>query len=277
MKKRMTLLITALLCATALVLPACGGSSGSAGGGGTAAEEKVDPSAKFVGTWKFAAAQIQGITMTGDISTFIEGADDGIILTITEDGKGSLALGEDSADLTWELTDDETITLTVDKKSDDTSTDEIIDESQPVPVKYLDGALSMEMKNEDMSGAMIFSQDGTWAGATMISADSLTEITDSKDLVGEWKLTGVTMQGVCMYGSAEDLSSIVPTDTDTTISINDDGTAKAMGEDMEWKVDDSGAKLVAGGSELPLKAYDGGIALDMSGFFGAELVMLYSK
>ena len=276
MKKRLTLLMSALLCVSALVLPACGGSSGSAGGG-SAAEEKVDPSAKFIGTWKFAAAQVKGITMTGNIGMFIDGADDGIILNISEDGKASLSLGEDSADATWELTDDETITMTVQQKSDDESTTDIIDESQPVPIKFVDGALSLEMKTDDMAGAMIFTQDGTWDGATMISAASLTEITDSKVLVGEWKLTGVTMQGICMYGSAEDLSSVVPTDTDTTITINEDGTAKAMGQDMTWSVDDSGAKLSAGGSDLPLKAFDGGIALDMSDFFGTELVMLYSK
>lgn len=43
MNKRLSLLMSALLFASALVLPACGSSgSGGAGGGGTAAE-KVDP------------------------------------------------------------------------------------------------------------------------------------------------------------------------------------------------------------------------------------------
>lgn len=271
MKKRLTLLMSMLLCVTALVLSACGGSSG----GGAA--EQADPSAKFVGTWKLAAAKMQGITMTGNIGMFFEGADEGIVLSITEDGKGSLSAGEDTADATWELSDDDTITLTVVKKSDDDSTDSLLDEEKPIPVKYLDGALSMEIEREEMSGSMIFTADGTWDGATMVSSDSLKEITDSKDLVGEWKLAGVTMQGICMYGSAEDLSTIVPTDTDTTITINEDGTAKAMGQDMKWTVDDNGAKLNAAGGDLPLRAYDGGIALDMSDFFGVELIALYTK
>ena len=265
MKKRLTLLVSALLCAFALVLTACGGG----------AAEKVDPSAKFIGSWKLAAAEVQGVTVAGDIGMIVDGAEDGIYLNISEGGTCTLTAGEETADAKWELTDDNTITLTVTKSEDSDS--QIVSENKPAPIKYKDGALVLEVENDDMSGAMIFTADGTWEGATIVASDSLKEISDSKDLVGEWKLVGVTMQGICMYGSAEDLSAFVPSGNDTSLTINEDGSAKAMGQDVKWAIEDGAAKLDVTGTKLPLRAYDGGIALDMSDVYGTELLLLYSK
>ena len=276
MKKQLTMLMSALLCASALVLPACGGSSGSAGGG-AAAEEKVDPKAKFIGTWTLAGAKIHGITMAGNIGLFLDGADEGINLTISEDGKCTLKAGENTVDATWELADDNTINMIHEKKDDAEETTEVLGDKESVPVVYNDGYISIEIEDEENPGSMIFTQDGTWAEAKVVTAETATEVADSAALVGEWKLVGVTMQGVCMYGSAEDLSSVIPTDADTSITINEDGSAKAMGQDVKWAIEDGKASLDAAGTALPLKGYDGGIALDMTDFYGVELLLLYSK
>lgn len=222
-----------------------------------------------------AALEAEGITMCGDLSLFLDGAEEGVILTISEDGTGNLALGDEGGSFKWELADDNTLTLSKSSSSEESL--DMPEGKESIPLTYGDDALLIEMSDEDMTGNLVFTKDGSWAKATIISSADLTDISEAANLVGEWKLSGVCFQGVTMYGKPEDLSTFVPSSTETDITINEDGTARAMGSDVSWVIEDGAAALDISGIKLGLKAYSGGIAMDMSEFMGSEMIMLYSK
>ena len=75
MKKRIQVVLVALVCAFAIALVGCGGNgtageSKSGGEGKTAVQ--IDPSEKFIGTWKLAALKTQGVTMVGDFASVFD-------------------------------------------------------------------------------------------------------------------------------------------------------------------------------------------------------------
>ena len=111
MKKYLSLLCAALLCACCLALAACGGSSGaSTAASGSAASAAADPTEKFIGDWKFAAMEYQGMTMTGDLNAILD-TDEAMTFSLKEDGTSSMVINGDAAEATWELKDENTITF----------------------------------------------------------------------------------------------------------------------------------------------------------------------
>jgi len=85
MRKRMGIILLALLVLSALVLSACG-ESGSA--------DLSD--SKYVGTWKAA-----GVSLGGES----EELEDEVIMTLKEDGTGTITSGDETSTFNWKPVD----------------------------------------------------------------------------------------------------------------------------------------------------------------------------
>ena len=86
MKKRMVIILSVLLVLSALALSACGESGSSA--------DLSD--SKYVGTWKAS-----GVTLGGESENF----EDEIVMTLKEDGTGTLSSGSDTSTFNWKIVD----------------------------------------------------------------------------------------------------------------------------------------------------------------------------
>ena len=109
MRKQVSALLASMLLAGGLMLPACGGgnSAQDTSNASEAATEEVqevkeDPAKKFIGEWRLAAAESNGVTMAGDLSIML-GEDVSFTFTLNEDGTGNFAFSEEKANLTWKL------------------------------------------------------------------------------------------------------------------------------------------------------------------------------
>ena len=271
MKKFLAVLCASLLCVCCLALAACGGgSASSSSASASSSAAPADPMEKYYGDWKIAAAEVNGVTMSGDFGTLLGEDTSGSTLSVKSDGTGSITFGGESVDFTWAQNTDDSIVITPKTESDSIKT---------APVKYEDGALKMTMEDNDMTGTLIFTADGTYPGAKEISADAATPITSEAALVGEWKLTGANMMGISMYGSADDLAAVMGGTTDTTLTFEQGGTAKAFGEDATWTVGSDGASFTMSGTSIPVKALGDDIVIDASAELGGTMtiLMVFSK
>lgn len=278
MKKFLAALCASMLCFCCLALAACGGGGASSSAASSASSSAssstapADPAEKFVGDWKLAAAEMNGIMISGDFTQILgeEGSLSDFGMTIKKDGTGSIAWSDENVELTWTQKDDNTITVTPTKESDSGIT--------TVDVRFDDNALKMKMEDESFSGDLIFTADGKYADAKEISADGAKAITSEDALIGTWKLSGVNMMGMSMYGDADDLAAAMGEVGDTTITFEKGGTAKAFGEDGTWKVGSDGATLTLSGTDVPVKALGDDIAIDASAMLGGTtILMVFSK
>lgn len=279
MKKYWALIFAAVLCVGCLGLAACGGSGssneGSSDQAATAPDEgaagsaapAADPTAKFIGDWKIAAVEYNGVTMAGDFSKYV-GLDGGGTLAINADGTGTLNLGESrSGDFKWEASGDDAITATVNENS--------------TPIEYRDGALFLVLEQDGQKGSAIFTPDGTYAAAKEITVKGATPITSEAELLGTWKLTGLSMAGISVYGDADTLRAAMGVEADPDVTFEKGGVAKMNTEDGTWTVDANGAilntKFVTEDVACPVLMLGDDIVIDFSGAAGAELYMLMSK
>ena len=279
-KKYLAALIIALIAVLSLAMfTGCGSGSDSGASDQTdaeaaeEAEEPADPAELFTGTWIFAAAESEGVTMAGDFAT-IFGEDGGVAsLTINDDGTGEMKLGDDSSTLKWALKSDKSITIKPDEE-----TDEVGDE---VEVFYQDDSLRMEMKEDDQSATVIFTKDGKYAGAKIIDMSEAVPITSADELIGTWSMTGLKMMGVSCYGSKEALKNLSGGE-ETTITFNKDGTIDMSGESGTWKVDSNGATVSGsdstGSYTAPIMKLGDDITFDLTEHYSdMEFVLLFSK
>lgn len=287
--------ISLLLVLALVLLAGCGsgstgtkpaGEAGSTGeaavkdtdAGSTAAEattEAPDPKEKFAGSWKLAAAESEGVTMSGNFSEMLGMSDTGM-LNIKEDGTGDINLGEDSnAALSWSLKSDDVISLKPEK-----TTEKIGDF---VEVKWKDDALFMDMEQDEKKATAIFTRDGVYADARQIDMAEAEPITSEKELLGKWKMTGMKIMGITVYGDPEALSAMSGgEDSDTSVTFKEGGVAVAASGEGSWKVDKDGATYTSEGFSgpitCPVKKLGDDIVIDMSEAFGGnEFITVLSK
>ena len=289
MKKYATTLLAAMLGLSMLGLPACGGSNeGSASGGAaeesaaekeTPAEPEVDESEKFVGSWTLAAIESQGLTIVGDFTMFME-EDENMVIVLDKGGNGNMSFGDDSIDVSWELKSDDVVTLSVANDSDEADESETVDAivaQETLDLTYEDGELVMEIDDEDFSGVMTFSADGTTKRYPELAPSAFMDLTSADGLAGAYGLSGVNVQGVTMYGEPEALAEITGESTDTSMTLNEDGTAVLLGYDVTWEVGDDGGKIVLDESHvIPMSAIGTGLVLDFSELYGSSMYMFYT-
>lgn len=280
MKKQLTTLLASTLLAGSLMLPACGGqpsTSDSSSGEKTTEsveEVKVDPAEKFIGTWKFAGAQMQGVTMVGDLTELI-GEEASISFTLDEGGTGTAGVSDDSKKLTWELDGDDAIKLTVEA-------DEEADDSEPKTVTgtLKDDVLSVDMSDEDQQGTFMLTKSGKMENAKEILPANATAITSENELVGTWKLVGMNMMGISVYGSADDLAQFAGDTFAGDLVLNAGGTGTFADSEVTWEVTDNGATLGQSGLVFNLKALDDGIIMDFGELgeaMGMDIVLYFTK
>lgn len=278
MKKYLVALCASLLCVSCLTLAACGGSGSSSSAtpsssSSTAASSSAapaDPAEKFVGDWQLAAVKMNGITVSGDFTEVLGGDSSNVSLSIKKDGTGSLTFKDEPVDITWAQKGDNAITVTPVKESDGITA---------VDVAFENNALTMEMSDDEFTGTLIFTADGKYADAKEITADGAQAITSEDALVGTWKLTGINMMGMSMYGSSEDLAAAMGSVSDTSLTFEKGGTVKAFGQDETWKVGPDGATVTSNGTEVPVKAIGDDIVIDASAQLGGaiQILMVFSK
>lgn len=289
MKKYLAMMCAAMLCVCCLALAACGGgtsSSAAASGSGSSASASASEASSaaqpsFVGEWKFAALEYQGMTLAGDLSAVI-GQDMDVSLVIKDDGTGTMSFQGESADLKWTQKDASTITLTVSDadassaSSSASASASASDEPQSIDVVMKDNALFMEMNDADIQGTIIFTPDGVYADAKIIDLASATPIKSADELVGDWTLCGVNMMGVSVYGDPASLAAIAG-DTDVNASFTKDGKVTMMGEEMQFSVESDGAYLTVEDAKLPVKSLDGDIVVDLSAYAGTDIALVFGK
>ena len=281
MKKYLAILCASMMCVCCLALAACGGnaasSSASASASASAAESAsvssvaADPSEQFIGDWKLACIEMQGITVTGDYSAILGSeSTETMGLTIKEGGTGSMSFAGDATDITWELKGDDTIAVTPTSESSS---------MEAVDVVAKDDSLQMTMSDDELTGTVVFTKDGTWADAKEITADAATAITSESDLIGTWKMSGASMAGMTMYGDADALSAAMGTELDSTLVFEQGGKAKAFGEDATWSIGSDGAVIESSGIQIPVKALGDDLVIDGSSFMGGSVtfLMVFSK
>lgn len=275
MKKYLAVLCASMLCVCCLALAACGGGSSASSGsaavsGSTASASAADPTEKFLGTWKLAAIEMDGVTMVGDFSSGVLGTDMNMEFTFKDDGKATASFNGENADFTWELVDDNSIAM----KTTDSSS-----KLNQITAAYKDDTLSFEMNDETMTGTVILSKTGTVENLETINIANAKNATKASEIVGTWKFSGMSMGGVSVYGDSEKLSALMGAEVDSTLTINEDGTAIAMGENVTWTLNSNGANLsLTEGVTVPLKLLGDALVLDVSELLGGtEYCMLFSK
>lgn len=273
MKKQMTWFLAAML-ATSVTLGGCGGSAPQATTESQEAavveEEAADPKEKFLGEWKFAYIESDGLTMVGDLSALEEtvGESVNIGVTFNEDGTGQVVAGDEKLDVTWELNDDGDLVATqVEDK-----------EAEPMTFKYEDGELhginvSVNEETSEQSELIIsFTHDGKSEKVTAPKAADATGITSADALVGKWSLSGMSFMGISFSGSAEKVAEMF-SDQSASTEFKDDGTCTFFDQECTYTVGDSGATITYEGSSVPLKQLGDNIIVDLTDSLGAALGM----
>lgn len=276
MKKQLTMLLAAALCASSITLGACGSPAPADNSAKTEAtttdekkEEAVDPAEKFVGDWKLAYIEVNGVTMAGDLSQMF-GDTEIPTLAIDKNGTGSMALNDDEGTLTWKLVDDNSISIVMDNS----------EEKKEIPVTYDEqkATLSLTMEDDSMSGTLFFTADGTSKDVVAIDISQAKDITSADEIAGEWKMSGAGMNGMFMYGDAETIASISGGDFDPALSITADGKITLNGSTLDITIDENGASVgVEGVSLISLKTYEDKLVMDISSVMGSPFFVLYSK
>ena len=248
-------------------------SSAAASESASASSESASASAantadKFVGTWTIAAAESQGVTMAGNFGEMIGMSDTGN-LTINADGTGEMKLGDEGGAIKWEATGDDAITITAESSS------------ETVPVTYKNDALFMEITQDGQTANAIFTKDGVYADAKQIDKSQAKPITSEGDLLGTWKLTGMVMMGITIYGDADSLSAMSG-DVDQSMTFEQGGTFKSGTSEGTWAVDANGATIsgtdITGEYTSPLLMQGDMLLIDMSeAMQGMEFILVYEK
>lgn len=291
-KRIASTIVAGCLSVACMGLVACGGgtassSAGSAGGASSASVSTDSGSTTstktFVGKWKIAAAQLNGLTLAGKFGQII-GADENSGLEIKEDGTGTLTLGGETDSLTWTEAGADTIDITV--KSSAAGSETTVPQSTRITAK--DDALFLTIKQENQEGSLIFTADGKYAGAMEINLDEAKDITSESELIGTWNLVGMDMAGITMYGEGDALQQQLGqagSSASTLLTLEKGGSVKTGSEtsgSATWAVDSKGATMTMDGLDgkvnLPIKKLGDQLAVDYTQLLaGLQIVFVYGK
>lgn len=273
----------ACLVATCLLLVACGGSSSSSAANSSAdsssaasvTSSAVRPEDRFVGTWKVAAAEMQGITMGGNFGE-LAGVDSGTggDIVVNADGTGSLTFGDKSGGFTWAAEDANMFYLTMQSETGATA-------QQAIQVSYKDDALFVPLEQDGRQMTVIFTKDGNYASARQISLDGAQPITSESALLGTWTLVGMNMGGVSMYGDVQSMSNAMGSAV-STVTFKEGGVVEMDSGTGSWAVSADGASMtsadIMGTNTVPIVMLGDEIALDYSQVFqGQTFIIVMAK
>lgn len=282
-KKTLSAVVVLGMLMLLTVLVGCGDSSGGEESSefASASIQVADPVERYAGSWTVAAVETQGLIMAGDLEvlTDMNDVNDVGVMNLNADGSGTITLEEKDKNNTvmfnWAISENNDKAFVLRPEE----TTGIL--GKTARVTYKDNALFMEVNQDDQNATIIFTRDGRYAGAKEISMNTAAPIVSRDELLGQWKMTGMNLMGVSMYGSVDDLKKICG-GIDTTVTFKEDGVAEMTNGDGTWVIDRSGATLLPGGAmrtnPCPVKKLYEDIVIDMSEVFGGtEFLMLLSK
>jgi hypothetical protein len=216
---------------------------------------------------------MQGLTMGGNFGQML-GVDNGFTMTINADGTGKMTFGDETTDLTWAENDASSIYVTP-----QSSSGAMKQEATLITLK--DGALFMPYEQDGQQASIIFTHDGNYAGAKQISLADAKPITAEADLLGTWKLTGMNMGGISMYGDAKTMAAAMGGE-ESWVTFKEGGVAEMSSGNGSWAVSSDGATItitdITGTNTLPVLKLDNEIAIDYTAVFGGtEFIMVMAK
>lgn len=235
---------------------------------------KKKESESVVGTWKLAAIESQGVTMAGDFSEIMDLGED-VNLVVNEDGTGNMTIENETVTFSWSDSGDAGIELNADGAiSEETG--------NATTLSLKDGAVFMKFVTEDSQEAyLIYTKDGNYDKAKLITMDGATDITSADELIGKWNLIGMNMMGISAYGDAENLKEISGGE-DMYMEFREDGTVDMSGTTGSWTVGEGGATLtssdISGEHTVAIKKTEDGIIMDYSESMGGmQFIVLLEK
>lgn len=144
----------------------------------------------------------------------------------------------------------------------------------------------MPIEQDGRQASIIFTADGNYTGAKKISLDNAKPITSEAELLGTWKLSGLNMGGVSMYGDAQAMAAAVG-GQESWIAFKEGGVAEMESGEVAWAVGDDGATLtttdIMGTNTVPIMALGDEIAIDYSAVIdysasiGHDFIMVMSR
>lgn len=230
--------------------------------------EVPDPGEKFLGSWSLAAARSQGVTMSGNFSEMLEISDTGM-LNIKEDGTGEISLGEDPVGFTWEQKDENVISLKAEKTTDYTG--------DTIEITYEEGALLMEMEQDDQTATAIYTHNGLYDGVREIDLADAEPIISEDDLIGKWTMSGIKMAGITVSGDEESLAAMGSYEQ-TVMTFEEGGKVATKTGEGSWAIGNDGATYTSEGLTgqitCPVKKLGDDIVIDMTQVFGGSMEFL---
>lgn len=283
----------AAICALSLALVACGGGAASSTSGEATSVASADSAASttsatsadsttsaadvtkattIVGDWKMAAADMNGILVTGDLAQFgtLMGDEESaammqMALSFKEDGTGTIAAGSQELNATWKESGSSYV-VTIETVNGD---------KQDTTATLADGTLRLEVA--DM-GTLIFTADGSYPGAVSYDVASAKPITSESEIIGTWKLVGVQMAGVTMSGDSEAMTEMFGYDAGEVV-FEAGGKASLFGDEVPYIIDANGARVgdETLDLEVPFTLGGGNLFIDMSSVLDVEAFMVLAK
>lgn len=288
MIKRLRFLCAVMMCVSALLLPACGNGRQAPAQKGTAAEVEAESNenaaqsptdGSFFGVWKLAAAHTDGLTIAGDFSMLFRDVES-ITMELRDDTTATMSFGDIDVDFMWEKADDTNLRVVRSSNEADEEVTGVLGAYESADLSLKDDSLVMTLgEGDEVSTELIFTMDGTLKGYEPLATNKASDIAASDDLIGEWKLSGLRISTVTLYGAADVLAELVDSSTDTTMTINEDGTGTVMGSSFTWKREGETTVFSYDGDTVTVKTLDGDIILDMTNMLGGKVdtVMRFAK
>lgn len=224
-----------------LSLVACGG-----GGTQKSADQTTEKpaattdAASFEGTWKLAAVELDGVTVTGDFSNQF-GVPEGNSITIDAGGTGAIVTGDEKVDLTWTSSGETTISISDEYDPADTT------------ATLEDDTLILTSATKTDS-TMVYTKDGVYPQKPEFDFEGIA-IDSADGLMGAWDfcaLRNTDYGDFLAWGDAEPLAKWggLP---GSQLVFDDGGKGTLLGHDMEWSLSESGVVIVVKDSNQPAK------------------------
>ena len=271
MKRSIALVLAATLSVSPVVLTACGGSSSGGDGGGAAVtqqdtqtQQSANAKESFAGTWKTVYAELDGVYYAGDFTSVGE-AIGAYEYKLNSDGTGVVTLDDKSYDLTWDLTDNEHVTLNVKDMSEET-----LRYDKDHDALYMDATA-------DDPDVIALRKDGIPDESYGLKLKEAVPVKKLSDVVGSWTIYGMAINGAMFYGDPDKLPSALENMEEYALTIQEDGST-LLGEVKDWKAveQDGTVALVKGDKTAPLKTLNDILMFNI-GEDTNELIVFYKK
>ncbi len=133
------------------------------------------------------------------------------------------------------------------------------------------------MSDEEATGGMKFTRDGTMSGSPDAALANTSKITKEDALIGTWTLAGMTQNGAVIYGDPEALTQASQLG-DSTLELKAGGKGSFGAEEAAWEIGADGATIKDNvGTAISAKAAGEYLVLDIGEPFDMDMTLFYRK